>query len=38
MVNFTNQQHQQADEHDEVEQFKKTLSRSDVRVHFIGAW
>ena len=34
-----NQQHQQAEEHDlEVKQFKRTLSRPNVRVHFIGAW
>ena len=31
---LSNQQHQQAEE----QQFKRTLSRSDVRVHFIGAW
>lgn len=35
---LSNQQHQQAEEHEEVKQFKRTLSRSDVRVHFIGAW
>lgn len=33
-----NQRHQQAQEHElEVKQFKRTLSRPNVRVHFIGA-
>jgi hypothetical protein len=33
-----NQQHQHEEHEPEVEQFKRTLSRPEVRVHFIGAW
>ena len=36
---LSNQQNHQAEEDErEVEQFKISLSRPDVRVHFIGAW